>query len=189
MEKTALFIIDVQRDFCNGGALAVKDGDAVVPVCNKLIELAANHGCVVFASRDWHPANHCSFTEFGGMWPAHCVAGEPGSEFHPDLKLPVDAMIFNKDYEVDVNSYSALANTPAAGVMHDAGVTRLIICGLATDYCVKNTVLDCLKAGFKVVVVSDGCRAVNVNPGDDQRAFDEMSAAGAEIMPLEKVEF
>ena len=124
-----------------------------------------------------------------GIWPAHCVAGEPGAEFHPDLKLPVDAMVFSKGSDPAGDAYSALCGTSAASVMHDAGITRLIMCGLATDYCVKNTALDCLKEGFKVVLVSDGCRAVNVEPGDEQKALDELKAAGCEICTLAKVQF
>ncbi|MDY3869155.1 MAG: bifunctional nicotinamidase/pyrazinamidase [Pyramidobacter sp.] len=188
MKKTALFIVDVQKDFCGGGALEVKNGDAVVPVCNKLISLAAEHGCVVFASRDWHPADHCSFKEFGGIWPVHCVAGTDGAQFHSELKLPVDAMIINKDTEPNECHYSALAGTQAAAIMHDAGITNLLVCGLATDYCVKNTLLDCLKEGFEVTLVSDACRAVNVEPDDEKKALDEMAAAGAVVLPFAKVE-
>lgn len=189
MKKTALFIIDVQNDFCENGALAVPDGNAVVPVCNRLIQMAAERGCPVLASRDWHPANHCSFKDFGGPWPMHCVAGQDGAEFHPDLQLPVDVMVFNKGTDANAEAYSAFDGTQAAGVLHDAGIERLIICGLATDYCVKASVLDALQAGFDVLVVSDGCRAVNVDPDDGEKAFAEMEAAGATILPLAKVEF
>jgi len=189
MKKTALFIIDVQNDFCENGALAVPDGSLVVPVCNRLIQMAAERGCPVLASRDWHPANHCSFKDFGGPWPMHCVAGQEGAEFHPDLQLPVDVMVFNKGTNANAEAYSAFDGTQAASVLHDAGIERLIICGLATDYCVKASVLDALQAGFDVLVVKDGCRAVNVNPDDGEKAFAEMEAAGASILPLNKVEF
>ena len=188
MDKTAVLLVDVQRDFCGGGALAVPEGDAVVPVCNSLIALADELGWPVMASRDWHPADHCSFVPQGGQWPPHCVAKTAGAEFHPDLKLPVDAMIFDKGTKIDADAYSAFDGTPAAAVLHDAGVTRLIVCGLATDYCVKATVLDALKEGFAVVVVKDGCRAVNVSPDDGEKALAEMAAAGATVCDLAKVE-
>lgn len=189
MEKTAVLVVDVQRDFCKGGALAVSDGDAVVPVCNKLLELAAAHRCPVLASRDWHPENHCSFREQGGPWPPHCVAKTAGAEFHPGLALPVDAMIVDKGTSLDKDAYSAFDGTPAAAVLHDAAVTRLIVCGLATDYCVKFTVLDALKEGFKTVVVEDACRAVNVDPDDGRKALEEMAAAGAVVCELDRVEW
>ena len=189
MKKTAVFLIDVQRDFCSGGALAVPDGDEVVPVCNELIQQAAKYGCAVLASRDWHPADHCSFSENGGTWPAHCVADQPGAEFHKDLQLPVDAMIFSKGTDAGAEAYSAFDGTPTAQILKEAEVERLIMCGLATDYCVKASVLDALKEGFEVCVVSDGCRAVNVHPDDGAKAFEEMKNAGAEVCELSDVRF
>lgn len=189
MKKTAVFLIDVQRDFCGGGALAVPDGDAVVPVCNKLLDLAGIYGYPVLASRDWHPENHCSFKENGGIWPAHCVAGQTGAEFHKDLKLPVDTVIINKGTNANAEAYSAFDGTAAADMLHEAAVERLMMCGLATDYCVKASVLDALKAGFEVVLIPEGCRAVNVNPGDDEKAFAEMEAAGATLRGLSKANF
>ncbi|MBP5211796.1 MAG: bifunctional nicotinamidase/pyrazinamidase [Pyramidobacter sp.] len=189
MEKTAILLVDVQVDFCEGGALAVREGSAVVPVCNELIRLAAAHGCPVMASRDWHPEDHCSFKAQGGIWPAHCVAEKAGAQFHPQLNLPADALIVSKGTKSCADAYSAFDGTSAAAVLREAGITRLIVCGLATDYCVKATVLDGLKEGFKVVVVRDGCRAVNVQPGDGEKAFAEMTANGAVVCPLEKVEW
>ena len=184
MDKTAVLLVDVQRDFCGGGALAVPEGDAVVPVCNELIGLAAEQGWPVMASRDWHPAAHCSFAAQGGPWPVHCVAKTPGAEFHPELELPVDAMIFDKGTKTEADAYSAFDGTPAASVLHDAGIERLVVCGLATDYCVKATVLDALKVGFAVAVVKDGCRAVNVAPDDGEKALAEMVTAGATVCDL-----
>lgn len=189
VKKTAVFLIDVQRDFCEGGALAVPNGDEVVPVCNELIKQASEYGCAVLASRDRHPADHCSFSINGGQWPVHCVDGQPGAEFHKDLQLPVDVMVFDKGTHADTEAYSAFDGTAAASILKDAQVARLIMCGLATDYCVKASVLDALKAGFEVTVISDGCRAVNVNPDDGQKAFEEMKSAGAEICTLSDLEF
>ncbi len=189
MKKTAVYLIDVQRDFCEGGALAVPDGDAVVPICNKLIESAGENGCPIILSRDWHPADHCSFKENGGTWPVHCVSGEPGAEFHADLQLPIDAMVFSKGTDRDVEAYSAFDVTSVLDILHEAQVERIVMCGLATDYCVKASVLDALKSGFEVVVVQEGCRAVNVNPDDGEKAFAEMEAAGAILSDLKKVPF
>lgn len=189
MEKTAVLLVDVQNDFCKGGALAVPDGDAVVPVCNKLLELAAAHRCPVLASRDRHPADHCSFKEQGGTWPPHCVTRTPGAEIHSGVELPVDAMIIDKGTSQDKDAYSAFDGTPAASILHDAAVKRLIVCGLATDYCVKFTVLDALKEGFKTIVVEDACRAVNVDPDDGKKALEEMAAAGAVVCELDKIEW
>ncbi len=186
--NTAVLLVDVQNDFCAGGSLAVPDGDAVVPVCNKLIESAAALGRPVLASRDWHPVRHCSFVERGGNWPAHCVAGTRGAEFHPDLRLPADAVILDKAATADADAYSAFDGTRAAEILRGMGVTRLLVCGLATDYCVKATVLDALREGFSVVVVADGCRAVNVHPRDGDRAFAEMAAAGARVRPSAEAE-
>ncbi|MBQ9423309.1 MAG: bifunctional nicotinamidase/pyrazinamidase [Pyramidobacter sp.] len=189
MKKTAILLVDVQNDFCTGGALAVRDGDAVVPVCNELIGLAAAHGCPVMASRDWHPEDHCSFKAQGGPWPVHCVAEKTGAQFHPDLNLPADAVIVSKGTKSGADAYSAFDGTNAAAALREKGIERLLICGLATDYCVKATVLDALKSGFSVVVVQDGCRAVNVCPDDGEKAFAEMAAQGAAVCPLAKVEW
>ncbi len=186
MKKTdsAVLLVDVQNDFCAGGSLAVPDGDAVVPVCNELIEWASARGWLVLASRDWHPVGHSSFAGFGGAWPAHCVAGTRGAGFHPDLRLPAGAVILDKAVSPDADAYSAFDGTGAAGVLRGAGVSRLFICGLATDYCVRATVLDALRGGFSAVVVSDGCRAVNLRPLDGEKAFAEMEAAGAAVLTL-----
>jgi len=188
MSKTAVFLVDVQRDFCAGGTLAVPDGDAVVPICNTLIERSAKKMIPVFASRDWHTPDHCSFVPQGGPWPVHCVAGQPGAEFQPELKLPHDVVIISKAERRDVDAYSAFDNTSAAAKLRAAGIKNLIICGLATDYCVKATVLDALKEGFQVTVVKEGCRGVNVTSGDDKRAFAEMKAQGAQISSLSNLE-
>lgn len=189
MKKTALFLIDVQVDFCDGGALAVSQGNQVVPVCNQLINMAQAAGCPVLASRDWHPADHCSFKQFGGPWPVHCVAGQPGANFNAELKLPADVTIVSKGTNPKAEAYSAFDGTTAAETLRAAGVEHLVMCGLATDYCVKFSVLDALKAGFDVTVVAEGCRAVNVQPGDDKKALEEMEAAGATVCQLSEVKF
>jgi nicotinamidase/pyrazinamidase len=180
MEKgDALLIVDVQNDFCPGGALAVEKGDEVVPVLNRWIQQAVNQGVTVYASRDWHPPEHVSFKERGGPWPPHCVQGTSGAEFHSDLKLPRDAEIISKAHKPDEDSYSAFGGTDLAERLHRAGVKRLWIGGLTQDYCVRETSLDALREGFEVHVIVRGTRAVNVLPNDGARALDDVRRAGA----------
>ncbi|MDE2990344.1 MAG: nicotinamidase [Chloroflexota bacterium] len=176
----ALLIVDVQRDFCPGGALAVPDGDAVVPVLNQWIDAARDAGAAVFASRDWHPPDHVSFQEQGGPWPSHCVAETPGARFHPDLALPVSATIIDKGTDAGHEAYSAFEGTDLAAWLHAAGIERLWVGGLALDYCVRASVLDARRiAGLPVHLILSATRAVEVQPGDGSRALDDMRSAGA----------
>jgi len=175
----ALLLVDVQRDFLPGGSLAVAEGDAVVPVLNRYVGLALGKGLAVFASRDWHPKNHCSFRARGGPWPEHCVADTAGAAFAPGLELPAQAVIVSKATTEDADAYSAFEGTGLAGRLRERGVSRLLVGGLATDYCVLNTVRDALKAGFQVLLLKDAIRAVNVNPGDGERAERRMREEGA----------
>ncbi|OGA51594.1 MAG: hypothetical protein A3G24_00210 [Betaproteobacteria bacterium RIFCSPLOWO2_12_FULL_62_13] len=175
----ALLVVDVQRDFMPGGALAVPDGDAVVPALNRYAALARRKGLPVFASRDWHPKNHCSFRARGGPWPQHCVAGTPGAAFAENLDLAPDTVVIDKAMREDADAYSAFSGTPLAQLLRERGAKRLLVGGLATDYCVLNTVRDALKEGFGVLLLKDAIRAVNVQPGDGERAQREMQEAGA----------
>ncbi len=175
----AVLIVDVQVDFLPGGNLEVQRGDEVVPVLNRYLAAARRKGVPVFASRDWHPRDHCSFLAQGGPWPEHCVAGSPGAEFAPGLALTRDSVIISKATSKDTDAYSAFQGTDLAPRLRELGVKRLLVGGLATDYCVLNTVLDARKAGFEVLLLADAIRAVNVKPGDDGRAEREMLAAGA----------
>lgn len=180
----ALLIVDVQNDFCPGGSLAVAEGDAVVPVLNEYIARAQATGMPIFASRDWHPANTRHFAAYGGPWPVHCVQDTPGAAFHPDLKLPAETPIVDTGTSTEDAGYSMFEGTlpdgtPPGDSLRARGITRLHVGGLATDYCVRATVLDGLKAGFAVELLTDASRAVNVQPGDGQRAVAEMTAAGA----------
>lgn len=175
----ALLIVDVQRDFLPGGSLAVPGGDAVVPALNRYIALARQRGLPVFASRDWHPKNHCSFRPRGGIWPEHCVAGTPGAAFAENLELPPDTVVIDKATREDADAYSAFQGTTLAAQLRERGIRRLLVGGLATDYCVLNTVRDALKEGFEVVLLKDAIRAVNVNPDDGERAEREMQESGA----------
>jgi nicotinamidase/pyrazinamidase len=183
-EKDALLIIDVQNDFCPGGALAVAEGDQVIPVLNRFIERFRNAGMPILATRDWHPAKTKHFKKYGGLWPEHCLQGSKGAEFHPGLVLPEDAVIISAGMGADEEGYSGFEGMDPAGVkladvLHRLGVSRLFVGGLATDYCVKHTVLDGLKEGFQVVLIQDAVKGVDVQPGDSERAIQEMTQAGA----------
>lgn len=177
----ALLVVDVQNDFCPGGALAVGEGDRVVPVLNEWIEEARTIGVPVFASRDWHPAGHISFRQRGGPWPPHCVQGTPGAAFHPGLNLPSNVEIVTKADKPDEDSYSAFGGTRLAERLRHAGVRRLWIGGLAQDYCVRATALDAIREGFDVHLIVDATRAVNVSPGDGRRALEDIERAGGVI--------
>jgi nicotinamidase/pyrazinamidase len=184
--QDAVLIVDVQVDFLPGGNLAVQRGDEVVPALNRYLALARRKGVPVFASRDWHPRDHCSFRPQGGPWPEHCVAGSPGAAFAPGLELPDDAVIISKATGSDSDAYSAFQGTDLARRLRELGAKRLLVGGLATDYCVLNTVLDARKAGLEVLLLADAIRAVNVKPGDGERAERQMLAAGAVATRLEE---
>ena len=175
----ALVIVDVQNDFLPGGSLAVPDGDEVISVINTWIRRFRAAGLPVFATRDWHPADHCSFQEQGGPWPPHCVAGTKGAAFSPELTLPPAVGIVSKAMNPEMDAYSDFEDTGFADQLRELGVRRLFVGGLATDYCVRATVLDALEEGFHVVLLIDAVRAVDVRPGDGDRAWAEMLAAGA----------
>lgn len=175
----ALLVVDLQNDFLPGGALGIEGGDATIPVANRLVAAFAARGLPVVLSRDWHPADHCSFRDRGGPWPAHCVAGTAGAEFTPALRAPRDAIVVSKATRPDREAYSALDGTGLIAALQARQVTRLWICGLATDYCVRATTLDARRAGLDVVVVEDGVCAVEAAPGDGARALAEMQGAGA----------
>jgi len=181
--KDALIIVDVQNDFCPGGALAVAGGDEVVPALNPVIERFAGAGLPIIATRDWHPEKTSHFKTHGGPWPVHCVQGTRGAEFHGDLKLG-NAVVLSKGMTADEDSYSGFQATDPSGrrlatLLRHQGVERILVGGLATDYCVKHTVLDGLREGFKVVLLGDSIRAVNLEPHDGALAIDEMVRAGA----------
>jgi nicotinamidase/pyrazinamidase len=181
-EGDALLVVDVQKDFLPGGALGVADGGAVVPVLNAWIERFAAAGRPVIFTRDWHPPDHCSFRDQGGMWPAHCVAASTGAAFADDLLVPGDAIIVSKAERLDQEAYSGFEGTGLSGSLRDLGVRRIYVGGLATDYCVKATVEDACRAGLQVVVIEAGIRAVEVRAGDGARALAAMRSAGAELL-------
>lgn len=176
----ALIVVDVQRDFCPGGALAVPRGDEVVPVINRLLVLT---DWLTVATRDWHPADHCSFRAQGGIWPPHCVAGTDGAAFHPALDRARVQHVVSKAVTRDSEAYSGFQGTDLAALLAARGIRRVLVCGLATDYCVKATALDARRAGLDVVVIADAIRGVEVKPGDCVKAIDEMRASAIVLAP------
>ena len=179
--RRALIVVDVQNDFCPGGSLAVERGDEVVAPLNRLIREFLERGEPVYKSRDWHPPQTKHFAAYGGTWPVHCVQNTRGAEFHKDLLDDPRIKIVSKGTG-DEDQYSAFDGTDLAELLREGGVTEVYVGGLATDYCVKNTVLDALRAGFRVKAIAEAMRAVNLRPGDDARAVEEMRRAGAQIV-------
>ena len=175
----ALVVVDVQNDFFSGGSLTVLGAEEILPVMNRYIEIFQSKGLPVYASRDWHPEKHCSFKAQGGLWPVHCVADSKGAQFHPDLYLPDYVVVISAATELDKEAYSGFEGTDLNERLLTAGIRRLLIGGLATDYCVLNTVKDALKYGYEVFLLMDAIRAVNVRPEDGQKAIDEMTRMGA----------
>jgi nicotinamidase/pyrazinamidase len=179
-----LIIVDVQNDFCPGGALPVPDGDKVVPVLNDYIRLFKMMKANVFATRDWHPPNHISFKAQGGPWPPHCIQNTEGAKFHPDLKLPKDTIVVSKAMNPLKENYSGFEGPELTNTLRKQGDVRIFIGGLATDYCVKKTVLDALKIGFEVVLLLDAVAGINAEPNDVLNAIDKMIKSGAEQATL-----
>jgi nicotinamidase/pyrazinamidase len=175
----ALIIVDFQNDFTPGGVLPVPDGDAIAGRLNTLA--ASGDYDLVVATRDWHPADHSSFAASGGRWPVHCVQGSEGAELHPALDRSTLDVIVDKGQAVDTDGYSGFAGTDLEALLHERGITQVTVTGLATDYCVKNTALDALRAGFQVTVDSTAVRGVEIEPGDSVRALAEVRAAGGVI--------
>lgn len=181
--RPVLLVVDVQNDFCPGGALGVPDGDRVIPRINRTIELFVRRGLPVLATRDWHPKVTKHFKEFGGAWPPHCIQGTKGARFHPSLALPKGAVVLSKGMDPDQDSYSGFQALNSGGrdlesVIHEMGVDDLFLCGLATDYCVRATALDGIRRGLRVHVLSDAIKGVDLKPGDSVAAIEEMRSHG-----------
>ncbi|HXD32607.1 MAG TPA: isochorismatase family protein [Pyrinomonadaceae bacterium] len=179
--ERALIVVDVQNDFCPGGSLAVAHGDEVVPPLNNLMQEFLERGEPVFKTRDWHPATTKHFRAYGGTWPIHCVQNTVGAEFHPDLLDDKHIRIISKGLG-DEDCYSGFDGTDLALQLERLGVKEIWVGGLATDYCVKQTVLDGLKEGFRVKALADAMRPVELQPGDGEQALSDMRDAGAEIV-------
>jgi len=181
----ALLVVDIQYDFLPNGALHVPAGDQVIPVTNRLIEAANQAKALIIASRDWHPTNHSSFQAFGGPWPPHCVQESPGAKFHADVRFPPHTLIISKATEPDQEAYSAFAGQTADGqalvdILQQHHIKRVIICGLALDYCVKASSLDAIKQGFETVIIESATRAINQEDG--QEAIRVLKSFGAQII-------
>ncbi|MBD2815534.1 bifunctional nicotinamidase/pyrazinamidase [Xenorhabdus sp. Flor] len=206
--KTALLLIDLQNDFCTGGALAVKKSEEVIEMANKAIELCQQHNITIIATQDWHPSNHMSFAinsgqpvgelgELNGIpqiwWPVHCVQGQSGADFHPALNQSAIQEIFRKGENSQIDSYSAFFDNDRKNAtrlhswLTEQHINRLLILGIATDYCVKFTVLDALEHGYETYVIVEGCRGVNIQADDSQRALEEMAAKGAKLTSLSEI--
>jgi len=186
----ALVIVDVQNDFVPGGALAVPEGDRVIVPLNKAIKIFQTCNLPVFLTRDWHPRKHSSFREFGGPWPPHCVQDTRGAEFVPDLRVNDRSTIITKGFTFEPDEYSGFQGVDEMGISLDLclknhGVERIFVGGLATDYCVLNTVLDGLSLKYDVVIFTDGIRAVNVKPDDGEMALAEMTRKGVQVITTE----
>jgi len=203
--QSALILVDLQNDFCEGGALEVSGGASVIPLANKLNDSFE----LIVATQDWHPANHASFASnhlghgIGDvvrtdkilqiLWPNHCIQHSFGAEFHPDLDLSRVARIFHKGVECEIDSYSAffdnehLRSTGLGEYLRELGVSDVYILGLATDYCVKYSALDAKQLGFNTYVIADACRGVDLAEGDSVKAIDEMRAAGIEIISSKNI--
>ena len=184
----ALLIVDVQNDFLPGGSLAVSHGDEVVPILNRYIKSFAAQQLPVYATRDWHPVQHCSFHAQGGPWPPHCVAETSGAQFAAALQLPPSAVIISKATTAEQDAYSGFQGTDLDNRLRAANIGRLYIGGLATDYCVLNTVRDALRLGYKVLLLGDAIRAVDAQPGDGTRAKEEMTKLGAQRITVQGVD-
>jgi len=184
--RAALIVVDVQRDFCPGGALPAPGGDAILPALNRYLAAALQLSMPVYASRDWHPAVTSHFVSGGGEWPPHCVQGSEGAQFHPALALPADAIVISKGVEADRHGYSAFEGRTPQGDpfltdLRSRGIDVLYVTGLATDYCVTQTVLDAREAGLGVTVLTDAIAGIDVRPGDVDRALADMTGAGAKL--------
>jgi nicotinamidase/pyrazinamidase len=183
----ALIVVDVQNDFCPGGSLAVANGDEVVAPLNELVKEFLARSEPVFKTRDWHPERTKHFAVYGGTWPIHCVQSTRGAEFHAGLIDDPRITIISKGTTESAEGYSGFDGTNLARLLREKGVTEVWVGGLATDYCVKHTVLDARRAGFEVKVLADAMRAVNLNATDGANAIEEMKASGAEIVGDEEL--
>jgi nicotinamidase/pyrazinamidase len=188
----ALIVIDVQNDFCPGGALPVPDGDAVVPVLNRYIALFSRHGLPIHATRDWHPENTPHFEEYGGRWPPHCVQNTWGARYHPDLAIADSVSVLSKGMTVESEGYSGFEAVDSDGrtlsdLLSARGVNTLVVGGLATDYCVRATVLDAQQQGYQTFLATDATRGIDALPGDVDRAIEQMHQAGTKSTSFERV--
>ncbi|MGY0288339.1 MAG: nicotinamidase [Thermoproteota archaeon] len=185
--SSCLIVVDVQRDFMPGGALPVPQGDIIIDPLNRLIELFSSKGLSIVFTRDWHPRDHISFSDRGGPWPPHCVMNTSGAEFHPNLRAPHNVVIISKGTERDKEAYSGFQGTNLHDILLEKGIKRLFIGGVATEYCVKSTVLDALEIGFETIVVEEAIKGIRRE--DEIRAKEEMIDSGAILASINEIKF
>jgi nicotinamidase/pyrazinamidase len=185
--SSCLIVVDVQRDFMPGGALPVPQGDIIIDPLNRLIELFSSKGLSIVFTRDWHPRDHISFSDRGGPWPPHCVMNTSGAEFHPNLRAPHNVVIISKGTERDKEAYSGFQGTNLHDILLEKGIKRLFIGGIATEYCVKSTVLDALEIGFETIVVEEAIKGIRRE--DEIRAKEEMIDSGAILASINEIKF
>ena len=184
----ALIVVDMQNDFMPTGVLPVPEADQIVPSINEYTKLFESKGLPVFFTRDWHPENHISFKGYGGIWPPHCVQHTEGAKFHKDLYIPSDnKFIISKGTSQDFDAYSGFQGTILNDLLKERGIKRIFVCGVATDYCVKNTVLGGLNLGYQTFVLEDAIKGVNVKPDDSKKAIDTMLKNGAVFITKEDI--
>jgi nicotinamidase/pyrazinamidase len=193
-DQHALIIVDFQNDFLPGGALAVPDGNKIIPVLNEYISLFINHHLPIIATRDWHPRKTRHFKQYGGLWPPHCIQNTWGAQFHPDLHLPSDTIIISKGTGEAQEGYSGFegvdhSGKPLIDVLKDNQIFHLSIGGLATDYCVKATVIESAKFGFRVNLLTDAIMGIDIQPFDSRKAIDEMVIHGANLTTIDSITF
>ncbi|MCD6323953.1 MAG: nicotinamidase [Desulfurococcales archaeon] len=184
-KKSALIVVDMQKDFCSSGSLPVPGCDELIPKINALIKTFKSLGLPVIFSRDWHPPNHSSFKDFGGVWPPHCIQGTEGAEFHEDLEIPEGSIIISKGASPERDAYSAFDGTELHYLLSLRNVRRVFVCGVATDYCVKETALDALRLGYEVIVIEDAAAPVSVDGG--RKALKEILRFGGIIAESREV--
>lgn len=177
--ERALIVVDIQRDFCPGGSLPVTNGDKIIPAVNRLVDKFEKASLPIFFTRDWHPRNHISFRANGGPWPPHCIRGTPGASFHPSLEIPKNAQVIDKGTLEAEDAYSGFQGTDLARKLQGLHVSQIYVVGLATDYCVKNTVVDGEAKGFETFVVADCVKGVNLKRTDSATAMRTMLSRGA----------
>ncbi len=187
--KKALLIVDVQNDFCPGGTLGVPEGDKIVPVINKYIRIFTQKKLPIFATRDWHPVRTKHFKDFGGLWPVHCIQSTQGAAFHPNLKLPKEVILLYKGMDPEEDCYSSfsaqdLSGQPLFKLLKRMAIKEIYIAGLATDYCVKFTAMDALKHSFKVKILTDAIKGVDLKPNDSAQAIKKITKMGAKKVEL-----
>ncbi|MFN3995157.1 MAG: bifunctional nicotinamidase/pyrazinamidase [bacterium] len=187
LDDSALIVVDMQNDFLPGGSLEVPNSDTIIPIINEYIKFFEKKGKVVVFTRDWHPENHVSFKENGGIWPKHCVQNTKGAEFHPDMYIPKESIIISKAYEPNIEAYSGFENTNLHQELQNRNIKNVYVCGVATDYCVLNTVLSAVELGYKVYLLIDAIKGVDLKPNDSEEAIKTMISKGVEILVLDEL--